>query len=379
MRLAYLVQDLADPAVARRLDMLRPHLTDAVVIGFHRGALPPAEVAGWPAVPLGRTHDAKLLQRVLALLRARLALRRLAPHLKGRDVILSRQLETLILAHAGRAAYAPGATLAQECLDVHRLLVRPGPLRWLEGRLLRGCQLVVTSSPAFERVHLRPAHGAALPPVMLIENKVLAAEAAPYTGTRPPGPPWRIGWFGMLRCRRSLLMLAALARRLPGVVEVVLRGRPAVTAIPDFDALVAATPGLRFEGAYDRRLDLPALYGGVHFAWAIDFFEAGANSDWLLPNRLYESALHGAVPIALEGVETGHWLAAHDAGLLLQGADDDALVDVLAARLSGLSMAGHTNAAARVAAIPRSALVDDGADGARLAAALALSAISSVE
>ena len=33
MRLAYLVHDLADPAVARRLAMLAPHLASAIVIG----------------------------------------------------------------------------------------------------------------------------------------------------------------------------------------------------------------------------------------------------------------------------------------------------------------------------------------------------------
>ncbi|WP_353212686.1 glycosyl transferase family 1 [Rhodovarius sp.] len=373
LRLAYLVHDLHDPAVARRLDMMRPHLADAVVIGFHRSGEAPASISGWPAVALGRTADARFARRVVLLLRARLLLAALKPHIARRDVVLSRQLETLLLGRAARDGFAPGAVLAQECLDVHRLLVGQGLaarlLRWLEHRLLAACDLVITSSPGFEREYLRPMHGAALPPVLLVENKVLAGEAGAGPALRPVGPPWRIGWYGVLRCRRSLLLLAALARRLPGLVEVDLRGRPARSAIPDFDALVAASPGLVFGGGYDRRHELAGLYGGVHYVWAIDFFEAGANSAWLLPNRLYEGTLYGAVPIAQGDVETGRWLALRRAGLLLEGDQDRLLLERLAAHFGGLTAAGFADAAAAVAAIPRSALVDDGRDGQRLAKA----------
>ena len=104
---------------------------------------------------------------------------------------------------------------------------------------------------------------------------------------------------------------------MPGSVEIVIRGRVATSVLPDFDAVVAATPGLSFGGPYDRARDLPALYGDVHFAWAIDFFEAGSNSDWLLPNRLYEAGLFGAVPIACRDVATGAWLAERGLGVLL--------------------------------------------------------------
>lgn len=371
IRLAYVVHDLADPAVARRLEMLRPFLADAIILGFHRAESPPARVAGWPAIALGRTADARMLQRATMVLRARLALGRLRAHFEGRDVILSRQLETLVLARAAQAEFAPEARLAQEYLDIHRLLVRRDlagrALRMLERRLLSAVNLLVVSSPAFLDAHLRPAHGAALPPAELIENKVLAAEESEASSLSPPAaPPWRIGWYGMIRCRHSLEVLAGLVRRLPGLVEVEIRGRPALTAIPDFDAVVRSTPGLIFAGSYDRRRDLAAMYRGVHFTWAIDYFEAGANSDWLLPNRLYEGSLHGAIPIALDRVETGRWLAARNAGVLLE----EPLEASLAAFFQGLTPATHAAAAARMAKLPRADLVDDGADGARLMAAL---------
>jgi len=173
----------------------------------------------------------------------------------------------------------------------------------------------------------------------------------------------------VLRCRRSLELLADLARKLPDQIIVELRGRPALSAIPDFEALVAAAPGLRFLGPYDRRHDLADIYRTVHFTWAIDFYEDGANSQWLLPNRLYEGGLHGAIPIALASVETGRWLKSHKAGVLLAEPLDSDLLDYF----SALQPPAYAAATASLSAIPRDCWVDEGDDAARLAAALAQS------
>ena len=54
--------------------------------------------------------------------------------------------------------------------------------------------------------------------------------------------PWRIGWFGAIRCRRSLLCLAEIARQHPGLVEVDIRGRITEAMGDDFQAIVDATP-----------------------------------------------------------------------------------------------------------------------------------------
>jgi succinoglycan biosynthesis protein ExoL len=371
-RLVYLVHDLADPAVARRLVMLRPFLASAVAIGFYRSAAPPAQVAGWPTVALGRTENARLGHRLLSVLRTRATIRRLRPYLQGADVVMARQLEMLVLARTLRGRYAASATLAYECLDIHRLMVAPSlvgsMLRRLEKRLLRAADLLIVSSPAFLSEHLEPVHGSMLPPTCLIENKVQRTEIIPRSAPqdRQAGPPWRIGWYGVLRCRRSLQLLAELTRQLPGQVTVELRGRPALSAIPDFDALVAGAPGLSFLGPYDRQFDLARLYQAVHFTWAIDFYEDGANSEWLLPNRLYEGGAHGAVPIALKTVETGRWLVRNATGILLA----EPIETDLPRYFSALTLPAYTVVIASLAAVSGEKWVDEGADGQRLATAL---------
>lgn len=369
MRIAYLVHDLADPAVARRVAMLRAGGAEVVLAGFRRGG----EAAEAGSVDLGRTFDGRFGQRIAQVVRNLADAGRLKRAIASADVVMARNLEMMALAARVRPACA---SLVYECLDVHRLMLRSDAaghaLRALERRLLAASDLLVVSSPAFVERHFAPRYGTRagrIPPVLLVENKVLELEGPPPNpGPRPPGPPWRIGWYGALRCRRSLQILGDLAARRPDLVRVTLGGRPARTEFDDFDAAVARTPALTFEGPYAAG-DLPALYGGVHFTWAIDWFEAGANSAWLLPNRLYEGGRFGAVPLALRDVETGRWLAQRGLGVLM----NDPAVE-LEALLEAMAPARYAGLAATAAAQPPEAFAAGREDCRTLVSRLAAAA-----
>ena len=128
----------------------------------------------------------------------------------------------------------------------------------------------------------------------------------------------------MVRCARSFALLEALPDLLKSRVKVDVWGVPALDQIPAFHERVEAAPHMTFHGRY-RPDALAGIYGGAHFVWAVDYYEAGGNSDWLLPNRLYEGAAFGAVPIAVEGVETARWLERRGVGVVLRGEPGAAL------------------------------------------------------
>lgn len=354
-RIAYVVHDLGDSAVARRVTMLRAAGAEVTLLGFRRGVVVPAEVAGARAIDLGKTHDARLIHRLASVLRRVVLPGAVGAAVRGADVVIARNLESLAIAARVRRR---GQRLVYECLDIHRTLLGTSRLHRIiqraEAALLRRIDALIVSSPAFVREHFAHRMPSNVP-VVLVENKWLAIDMhAPAATARPAGgPPWTIGWFGNLRCRRTLAALSALAAG--GAVEVLIAGRPSPAEFDDFEGVVARTPGLRFVGAYTPA-DLPRLYGECHFAWAIDWFEEGLNSSWLLPNRLYEAAVFGVVPVALAGVETGRRLDELGGGLIVEDAAE------LAPTLAAMTAERYAALAADVARIPRTALVADRTD-----------------
>jgi hypothetical protein len=328
MKVAYFVHELADAAVRRRIRMIEAGGGTVALLGFHRKRGDAAPPHG--AIVLGHTLNQKLFARIISVLTAVPRALKARRTWRDADVILARNLEMLFLAillTRGRRA-----RIVYECLDIHRLMSGDGVaskvLRAIERFCLARVSFVITSSPAFVTHHF--AGRQRFPgDILLVENKVLNLDDADRP--RPDShfaPPWIIAWCGVLRCKRSFALLSALAAARNGRVRVELWGAPARDEIPDFDAVLSRSEHMTFRGRYAAE-DLPRMYGGAHFAWAIDFFEAGGNSDWLLPNRLYESLAFGAVPIAMANVETGRWLKSRDVGVTLETAPEAALPALL--------------------------------------------------
>jgi succinoglycan biosynthesis protein ExoL len=372
LKIAYLVHDLSDAAVRRRVRMFQLAGATVALAGFRRGDRPVAEVEGAIAADLGQTADARLFRRAISVAGTMAHLGRLESTFRGASAVVARNLEMLAPAVMARARFAPDAPLTYECLDIHRLLLSPSIqgrlLRTLEDRLWTKVDHLITSSPAFICKYFGPRNFPAA--VHIVENKVVipSGEACKSRRKRTAAaPPWRIGWFGIIRCRESLAILSELARSMDGGVEIVIRGKASTAVFPDFSAEIASLPHVSYEGPYQNPEDLADIYGNVHFAWTDDYYEADQNSDWLLPNRLYEGALFGAIPLARKQVETGRWLARHRAGVLLS---DPPLPD-LKQFFSRLTIQEYMRLAEDVSRIPWGALADDAGSCRAMTAAIA--------
>jgi len=351
VKIGYIVHNLNDPAVERRCRMLERGGAEVRLAGFCRDPQLSPPIAARRPMALGESADAAMVQRAMATLKNAVFHSELAAFCDECDVIMARNLEQLAIARA----FAGKRALIYECLDIHRSLTGSSAgakaVQFVENRLLPGVDLLLTSSPAFLRHHFDQTNLTA--PTYLIENKLLIEDAAePVPAQAAPQEPIVIGWFGMLRCQRTLAFLTDLVAASEGRITALICGKPSPAELPNFEERVGAVEGLTFTGAYTYD-QLPDLYGRCHFAWSIDWFEEGLNSSWLLPNRIYEAIAHGAVPIALADVEVGRWLKRHDAGLLVEDADDarDRLLGI------GLSeVTQHQEKARRVD--PRDVLAD---------------------
>lgn len=312
-KILYLVHDLSDAAVQKRFRSLVDAGASVTIAGFHRRRFDSEIYADGTLIQLGEVQDGRYLNRILRVLTAdRRPFRAIGYH-----AVIARNLEMLMLASRLRRKTAGGPKLVYECLDINRLMLGSGHLnkllRWLERRLLRGAHLLIVSSPAFEREYFSKLQGLSIP-VLLLENKVPPLKRPPLSDHS--SRVFKIGWFGVLRCAKSLAILREFAKRMNGRFEVILRGIPARQEFEDFDRDVMNEPNLTYLGSYSAPRDLADIYQDIDLVWAIDFFEEGLNSDWLLPNRIYEGPFHGAVPIVYRGTETARF--ARDLGIGLE-------------------------------------------------------------
>ena len=332
LRILYLVHDVSDPAVLKRVQMLVEGGAQVVIAGFSRSDKIIAELSNCLVFTLGRSHDSRLIARAFLVMKTFLAPHSNLIRSESFDLIIARNLEMLFIAQRIRITPPKIKKIAYECLDIHRVMLGTGAtsiaIRLIERFLMKGCTLLMVSSPAFidhyfnkvQRIHAKH---------LLVENKVFLkrseGQSVPnYSRPREPGTPIRIGWFGMIRCRRSFDFLSSLAT--DRLIEVIIAGRPSPAIFPDFLDLVRLRPGVTFLGEYGSD-DIVKLYGAIDIAWAIDFYEEGKNSDWLLPNRLYESSACGCPVIAIAHTATGHHLQALGIGVLVK--DLEAIRDEL--------------------------------------------------
>ncbi len=315
VRVAYFAHDWNDAAIKRR------------VAGFERDGISVAGFASyrtdqsrpnWVVADLGRTYDNGYLRRAASVFRgAKIAQ---GAELNDADLIVARNLDMLLTALFARRRAGLSTPVVYECLDIHRLVARRDQVgtifRAIERRALRQCTSAWVSSPAFLTEHFE-RHYPEFKGSRLLENRLQDAIGARPRQASTAQTKLRIGWFGNLRCRRSLLLLADLSERFAGEIEIYLRGYPATAEITDFQAIIDAHPGLRFGGRYSWPDELETIYGDVDIVWAGDFMDAGLNSQWLLPNRLYEGGWYGCPPVAPKASQTGHWIETRQSGFVL--------------------------------------------------------------
>lgn len=316
MKVLYFVHDLYDAAVKKRVLMLQTGGADVVLIGFYRSSVAPTHIGSAKVIPLGRTYDASFLHRLISVVKALFCSSAYRVDSDDADVIMCRNLEMLCLGRRLKVTLKKDIPLVYESLDIHRLLLGTGyisrTLCYLERWAAKKTDLLITSSPGFIENYFKKINKLNKP-ILLLENKFFDTEMSVITKKDTQQHEqdkdfYVIGWFGAIRCYKSLALLSAITRKLEGKVRVVIRGRPAYTEFDDFLGSVEREPYIEFKGEYEFPNDLAKIYSEVDFCWAIDFFEEGGNSEWLLPNRIYEGGVFNSVPIFIKGTEVANKL-----------------------------------------------------------------------
>lgn len=311
-RLVYLAPDCTDAAVKKRVHGFETLGHEVICFSFRRNRYNIGEIPVWTNVELGESRERRIASRIIALLRA---LFLIYPHRRSwrrATVLYARNLDLALLALLGKVLTRSPAPMIYEVLDIHPRLAAAGPLssilRWIERRVLKRCQLLVVSSTAFLSNYFGPIQG-------YEGNSFLLENKWPHSSFNDEAreleyqldeqqPVWRIGWFGNLRCKRSLEILTQLADTLPDRVKIQICGCSSLLGNRVVENPVRNRQNMEYSGEYSAPEDLSSIYTGVHFNWCVDFSD-GKNSSWLIPNRLYEGGYFGVPALAVSGHETG--------------------------------------------------------------------------
>jgi succinoglycan biosynthesis protein ExoL len=360
LTIAFFGHDWTESTIRKRIGAFLQRNTRVTGFMFRRRHDKPVSAPSWNNVELGLTDDGRYGRRLLRLLNAFPVVWRNRAQLRAADVIYARNIDMLFVALVSKRLVRADAPLVYEALDVHPAFTQPGivgrALRFAERRLLSSIALMVVSSPTFMDRYFRPLQRYA-GPWFLLENKVSSLPQGVAMPRKANPPPWIVGWFGVLRCRRSLDILQKLAARRPHGVTIHIRGLPSETdgITKDLlDEVSARTKNIRYFGVYQNPEDLAKIYGAVDLTWAVDFSASGANSDWLIPNRLYEGGLHGIPAIARKDTATGDIVENDTRGWSLA----EPFEESLDAFLDKLDAETYSTMAARLHAKDRSAFVD---------------------
>ncbi|MEM1383243.1 MAG: glycosyl transferase [Pseudomonadota bacterium] len=357
--IAFFGHNANDAAVRRRAVSFLKAGFDLTGFMPHRGERKPVE---WTNVDLGESRDFDYSARVRSIFtggRQAAGERAFATA----DLIYARNLDMLATAHRARARAGLQTPVVYECLDVHKRLTGPGPdavlLRALERWLLKRSTLITVSSPAFEREYFAKRHAEHYR-CFLIENRLVEGDDFP---PRPgglasvdPAAPLRLGWFGNLRCHRSFEALKQIAARFGDRLNITFRGYTTPGVFADFEGDVAKHPNMQFHGRFQAPQDLAQIYREVDLVWAGDYYEKGANSLWLLPNRIYEGGYFATPAIAPKGTETGRWIEDRGAGFTVAEPIEHSLSSLLGQLIEDRGAIAESRA--KLLTLPRETFVE---------------------
>ena len=365
-RIVYVAPDCTDSAVKKRAHGFLRLGHELQSFTFRRDRYNVGAPVDWPNVEMGKSQERRLGARLATLFQV---LRTIFQHpnvWRKATLIAARNLDLAVLTLIGKAVTRSRAPFVFEVLDVHPLLaqrsVKGAILRWVERRVLKRCQLLVVSSPAYLSEYFQQWQGFS-GSSYLLENKWSDSRA--FSGSRrldykihlsaSGKPQWVIGWFGNLRCPQSLEILLKVAELLPTQVSIYLRGCPSLLGQGTLERAILNRPNVNFGGEYTAPDEFASLYWHVHVYWCGDFLDR-ANSRWVIPNRIYEGGYFGVPALAVEGYETGRYVREQQLGVTLV----EPCAETLCTYLSSLDFATYQQMRQQIEALPATQFLDHG-------------------
>ena len=287
----------------------------------------------------------RLALRIGILLSGIFRLRRALKTITSKDVLFVDAHDALAATLAARFLSRNRSRLICQVLDVHYLLLYPSiyrsTLRALERWTLNRIDLLIVPTHGNIDQYYGPIarfRGEAA----VVHNKLPTGEAANPLPAPSFEGTWVIGWFGSLRCERTLEILCRTAELMGSRVKILAAGNCDLPRA-DFERAIGRHSNILYLGNFHAPNDAARLYGQVHIACGLHF-EPPDKSKWALAVRILEGGAYGRPAIARADSDMGRFVADNGTGWTLSEPCEQELPKLL----GSLTWESYCRVAARV-------------------------------
>lgn len=325
-KIIFVMQTLGHPRDAKRIKMLLDGGFSVEAIGFsrnnHVGRIPECRVD-----VIGKLSDGNYLRRFFVLLSS---MKNLQFRLLNSEIAYVSGFDMLFLTFLIKKLYKLPFSIVYEVGDIRNIQTKSSIVgkatRWIDRLMIRHVDLVVATSIGYIKGYYKEWIGVS-PKYHIIENKLeYEREGRKRSYRITSNTKIKIGYFGVLRCIRSIEILCMLAKSQPDNFEVIIAG---VFQDESCRRLISDITNIKYLGAYKSPDDLDALYSDVDIVWACYPFPVcgDENWQWARTNRFYESCYYSTPMIFLKGSGDESSIVKYGIGMPVEDLFDDNVLD----------------------------------------------------
>jgi succinoglycan biosynthesis protein ExoL len=234
------------------------------------------------------------------------------------DVVYAFGLDLLFLAWLATLGKRNGPRLVYDVADLPQKAMEETMQGWavriIEGFLLSKVTCLVVTSEAYLDEYFYQHYDLSTVECIVIENKLDLHTTPPVRSEREVDQidkeGWRIGYFGLLRCRQSWKTLKGLVKLADGRFELYLRGIPMqIDSLPNEAREI---PNVKYGGPYQSPGELADIYTAIDLSWVA--YQHSSDAELVRSNRFYEACFFQTPMIGQEGTLDGSLIKKHNIG-----------------------------------------------------------------
>jgi len=295
MKITFLLSSTIHVRFIKRVEIISKLVDQIQVYAFERKGSYPGKKIDFEMNTLGEITHVTYLKRFVIIAKS---LNKIRSAVRKTDVVYTFGLDMLFFGWISKQlSFRKNVKLVYEVGDIREILIGKKPInnlaRFFEKFLLRYVSVLVITSEAFYTGYFKKVQNTNSLRYHLVENKLdtdIMSATRSQEITEKKYKEFAIGYFGVLRCTRTLEILKMLAEKGKGKIKIYLRGLPGIKVQKEYDEFVS-TEVVVNEGPYVVPDDLSAMYNSVDMVWACYPYqgkEAG-NWCWAKTIRFYES------------------------------------------------------------------------------------------